>query len=119
MAASVETRVRVERLDIIIATVWPARDVARGRGVALVDFIEFLWATAFRIKVVSSGVDRSARDMRCRGANGEVAGVVAVAGEEEYARRHVLVVPRMAGMEGWRRGIMLGVQSRMRKRCAN
>lgn len=77
-AASVETRVRVERLLNIIATVLPERAPWRLVGV-VPDLMAALEDEALRTRVVSSVGVRSAMERRWRGAKGEVRGV---AGEE-------------------------------------
>lgn len=83
MAPSSETRVRVERFDIIIAIVSPDRLVASGKGISFVDLMLALWAAALRISVVNSGVERSVSESKCRGAKGDVGGVDGVAEETE------------------------------------
>ena len=70
-AASVETRVRVERLLNIIATVLPVRLLRRFLGIAP-DFMAVLERKALRMRVVSSEGVRSAMERRWRGAKGEV-----------------------------------------------
>lgn len=52
-AASVETRVRVERLLNIIATVLPVRLLSTFLGIEP-DLMEALWEDALRTRVVSS-----------------------------------------------------------------
>lgn len=66
MAPSVETRVRVERLLNIMATVWPARAVL----LALSLESEATWAllaAALRMRAVNSLVVRSLMEVRWRG----------------------------------------------------
>ena len=75
-AASVETRVRDERLEKMRAMVLCERVAERGeRGKLLMP--AFRWAVALLIRVVSSGVVRLDMERRCRGGLGVVA-VVAV-----------------------------------------
>jgi hypothetical protein len=76
-AASVETRVRVDRLLNIIATVLPLKLPNRFRGIEP-DFMAVLCKEALRTRVVSSEGVRSAIERKWRGANGEVRGVAAV-----------------------------------------
>lgn len=71
-AASVETRVRVERLLNIIATVFPERAPWRLWGTPDPDLMEVLEEDALRMRVVSSAGVRSAMERRWRGAKGEV-----------------------------------------------
>jgi hypothetical protein len=82
-AASVETRVRVERLENVSATVLPRSEFWMEGGVCP-DLTAFLWDEALRIRVVSSWGVRSAIERRCRGAKGEVWGVPD--SEDEYSR---------------------------------
>lgn len=74
---------RVLRLLNIIATVLPVRELSRLLGTEP-DLMAVLWEEAFRTRVVNSEGVRSAMERRCRGANGDVAGVEGV--ELEYAR---------------------------------
>lgn len=71
IAASVETRVRVERFENMIAIVWPFMEVERESGVSP-DLMDSLCDRAFWTRVVSSAGVRSAMDRRCRGEKGEV-----------------------------------------------
>lgn len=73
-AASVETRVRVERLLNIIAMVLPERAPWSWGGV-VPDLMAVLEEEALRTRVVSSVGVRSAMERRWRGAKGEVSGV--------------------------------------------
>ena len=72
-ALSVLTLVRVLRLLKVRAMVFPARDPRRGLGMEP-DLKACLWDRAFRMRVVSSVLVRSAMLRRCRGAKGEVGG---------------------------------------------
>jgi hypothetical protein len=71
-AASVETRVLVERLENMIAIVLPRRLFERLGGNDSPDLSADLCAEALRMSVVSSAGVRSAIVRRWRGANGEV-----------------------------------------------
>lgn len=71
IAASVDTRVRVDLLLNVIAIVWPFKEVERDSGVSP-DLIASLWERAFWTRVVNSSGVRSAIERRCRGAKGEV-----------------------------------------------
>jgi hypothetical protein len=71
IAASVDTRVRVDLLANVMAIVWPLREVDRDNGVSP-DLIASLCERAFWTSVVNSSGVRSAIDRRWRGANGEV-----------------------------------------------
>ena len=84
MALSVLTLVRVERLFIMMAIVWPARAFWITAGVEP-DLTEDLMEEALRIRVVSSAGVRSAIERRWRGAKGESSG------EVENVRRTVIV----------------------------
>ncbi|KAH3988703.1 hypothetical protein HBI23_132210 [Parastagonospora nodorum] len=87
IAPSVDTRVRVLLLLNVMATVLPANAPRIESGISPVpDLIEVLWFSAFRTSVVSSAGVRSAIDIKCRGANGEVWGVAGDAASEY--RRH-------------------------------
>ena len=70
-AASVLTRVLVERFENIIAIVLPRREFWRFEGMEP-DFTAALWVEALRTRVVSSRGVRSAIERRWRGAKGEV-----------------------------------------------
>lgn len=73
---------RVERLEKVIAMVWPVRALAwvfSGEP----DLRRRLWVEALRTRVVSSLGVRSAMERRWRGAKGEVCGVDAGDGEDE------------------------------------
>lgn len=74
MAPSVLTRVRVERLLNIIATVWSRSLCWRLEGTEP-DLTADLWEEALRTSWVSSCGVRSAMERRWRGAKGEVCGV--------------------------------------------
>lgn len=80
-AASVDTRVRVDRFEKVNATVLPRRLFWTAGGV-LPDLIADLCEEALRTRVVSSWGVRSAIERRWRGAKGDVWGVAG----EEYAR---------------------------------
>lgn len=73
IAASVETRVRVERLENMIAIVLPVREVDSERGVRP-DLMDSLCERAFWTSFVNSAGVRSAIERRWRGAKGEVFG---------------------------------------------
>lgn len=70
-AASVDTRVRVLRLEKAMAIVWRARELCSVVG-RRPDLIADLWEDALRMRVVSSAGFRSAIERRCRGAKGEL-----------------------------------------------
>ena len=70
-ALSVLTRVRVLRLLNVMAMVFPVRDPRRDLGIEP-DLKDCLWEWAFRTRVVSSVLVRSAMLRRCLGAKGEV-----------------------------------------------
>lgn len=72
-AASVDTRVRVERLEKVRAIVWPRREFWIAGGI-WPDLTAALWDEALRIRAVSSWGERSAIESRWRGAKGEVGG---------------------------------------------
>lgn len=72
-----DTRVRVERLLNIIATVLPAKLLSKCAGMEP-DLREVLWEEALRTRVVSSEGVRSAIERKWRGAKGEVCGVEGV-----------------------------------------
>lgn len=81
-AASVDTRVRVERLLNIIATAWPLNFALRAKGTSPA-LRAVLWEEALRTRWVSSVGVRSAMERKWRGEALGVAGV-------EYARREAL-----------------------------
>lgn len=81
-AASVDTRVRVERLLNIIATAWPLNFALMAKGTSPA-FMEVLWEEALRTRCVSSVGVRSAIERKWRGG---AVGVVGV----EYVRREAL-----------------------------
>ena len=70
-AASVDTRVRVDRLENIKAIVFPANAPCSEDGM-FPDLIASFALDAWRTSVESSLGVRSAMDRKCRGANGEV-----------------------------------------------
>jgi hypothetical protein len=78
-AASVDTRVRVDLLENIKATVLPANVPCREAGMYPALIACFACA-ACRTRVESSFDVRSAMERKCRGAKGDVDGVQAVAG---------------------------------------
>lgn len=75
IALSVDTLVRVERLLNIKAIFWPDSAPIKDLGIEF-DFMDTLCEWAFRTRVVSSAELRSAIDRKCRGAKGDVVGVV-------------------------------------------
>lgn len=97
-APSVETRVRVLRLLNMRATVLPKSALGRCAGV-LPDLIEALYVAALRTRVVSSAVERSAMERKCRGAKGEVGGVEGLAALCDMWRRRECEVL----LDGWSR----------------
>lgn len=79
-AASVDIRVRVERFENVIATVFPYRaDRSSGRLVPLLSAV--LCEEAFRMSATSSVGPKSEMERKWRGAKGEVSGVLGVAAE--------------------------------------
>ena len=73
-ADSVDTRVRVERLENIIAIVLPRRLFWRLWWSPPPALIADLWAEALRMRRVSSVGVRSPIESRCRGVKTEVGG---------------------------------------------
>ena len=84
MAPSVDTRVRVDRFENVIATVLRASEL-RMEVLIDPDFTACLWLAALRTSAVSSEGVRSAIERKWRGAKGDVGGVEGVL--EEYKRR--------------------------------
>lgn len=115
-AASVETRVRVERLLNIIATVLPVREPWREGGMEP-DLMAVLWEAALRTKVVNSVGVRSAMERRWRGAKGEVCGVEGV--EEEYVRLDARVTCWRAALAGRRAAIFVVMGGQLIQMCVN
>lgn len=74
MAASEETRVRVERLVKMRGIVLVERALERDLG-RDPDLMADLWDEALWTSLVSSGLVRSAMERRWRGAKGDVGGV--------------------------------------------
>ena len=104
MADSVETRVRVLLLLNMTATVRPSRGFAPPASRAKSgrpDLAACLWLKAFFTRVASSGAETSAMERRCRGAKGELAGVVGVERCRVWAMgsRRVGKVARRRGIE--------------------
>lgn len=79
-AASVLTRVRVERLVNIRAIVWARSLSLRLEGIEP-DLTAVLFAEALRTRVTSSCGVRSEMERKCRGEKGEGGGVEGVEGE--------------------------------------
>lgn len=91
MAASEETRVRVERFVKIKGIVFVDKAPERDLG-SLPDLMADLWEEALETSLVSSGVVRSAMERKWRGAKGDVGGV-----EGELVERE-----RMVMLVDWR-----------------
>lgn len=103
IAPSVDTLVRVLRLLKVMATVFPAKAPRSVWGISPVpDLIAVLCWWALRTRVVSSAGVRSAIERRCRGANGDVAGVAGEVEDHRWARCRL----RRAAVEGRRSGML-------------